>query len=91
MSTTEKIKPADQESEDEELSENEEKNLESILVLFPKRKPKSDNRTIDEKTFEKVKNLLKCPVCLDIYRDPVFIKECMHRFCRQCIERIIRR
>ena len=91
MSQADKVKSTDQESEDEELSETEEKNLESILVLFPKRKPKNDNHVVDEKTFERVKNLLKCPVCLDIYKDPVFIKECMHRFCRQCIERIIRR
>jgi len=73
------------------LSENVERNLESILVLFQKRKPKpSSNDKIEESTFERVKNLLKCPVCLEIYREPVYIKECMHRFCRQCIERIIR-
>jgi len=87
----EKTKSAEQDSEDEELSENEERNLENILVLFPYRSIKEAQGEVDDLTFEKVKNLLKCPVCLEIYSDPVYIKECMHRFCRQCIERIIRR
>jgi E3 ubiquitin-protein ligase RNF1/2 len=90
MSQVEKTKSTDQESEDEELSENEERNLENILVLFPYRTASEAKDQVDDVTFDKVKNLLKCPVCLEIYREPVYIKECMHRFCKTCIERIIR-
>ena len=29
---------------------------------------------------------LSCPVCLELYRDPVLLT-CSHSFCRQCLER----
>lgn len=90
MSQLEKTKTGDPESEDEDLAENEEKNLESILLLFPSRKINNRTDKVEDMTFERIKQLLKCPVCLEIFTEPVYIKECMHRFCKQCIERIIR-
>jgi E3 ubiquitin-protein ligase RNF1/2 len=78
-------------SDSEDLSEREERNLDSILVLFSQRETKEDNGPIDDDTFKKVKTLMTCPVCLEIYKDPVFVKKCLHRFCRSCIERVIRR
>jgi E3 ubiquitin-protein ligase RNF1/2 len=77
-------------SEDSELSETEEKNLENILSIFPNREKYSKDDSVDNKTFEKVKGILTCPICLELYKDPVFVRECMHRFCRFCIEKIIR-
>ena len=29
---------------------------------------------------------LRCPICLMVMRDPV-VTECLHRFCKDCIER----
>jgi len=91
MSSVEKNKTGDQESEDEELSENEQKNLENILVLFPYRDVLQTEQTVDDATFERIKSALSCRICLEVYKDPVYTKDCMHRFCKQCIEKIIRR
>ena len=91
MTSNEKTKAADQESDDEELSENEQKNLESILVLFPYRSILEKDQQVDDVTFEKIKSALSCRICLEVYKDPVYTKDCMHRFCKQCIEKIIRR
>lgn len=91
MASAEKNKTGDQESEDEELSENEQKNLENILVLFPYRGMLQTEQRVDDLTFERIKSALSCRICLEVYKDPVYTKDCMHRFCKQCIEKIIRR
>jgi E3 ubiquitin-protein ligase RNF1/2 len=33
---------------------------------------------------------LLCPICLGIVRDTMVVMECLHRFCRQCIETCLR-
>lgn len=80
----------DNDSENSELSESEERNLENIISIFPKREIRRENEQADRLTFERIKQLLSCPICLEIFKDPVFVKECMHRFCKGCIEKIIR-
>lgn len=91
MNPLDRTKSAEPDSDDEELPENVERNLESILCIFPfRKKGKEKLDKIDDPTFEKVKHLMQCPICLEIFKEPAYIKECMHRFCRQCIERIIR-
>ncbi|RHN80400.1 putative transcription factor C2H2 family [Medicago truncatula] len=30
---------------------------------------------------------LTCPLCSNIFREPTTIPECLHTFCRECIER----
>lgn len=74
-------------------SDKEEENLSLIndLAIFPKRLKSSPNEEVaDEETFEKIKKLLTCPICMEIFQDPVYIKDCSHRFCKQCIEKSIR-
>jgi len=90
MHSAEKNKTGDQDSDDEELSENEQKNLENILVLFPFRNQVDNGQEVDDNTFERIKSALSCRICLEVYKDPVYTKDCMHRFCKQCIEKIIR-
>ncbi len=91
MASAEKPKTGEQESDEEELTENELRNLENILVLFPYRKTIQTEQRVDDATFERIKSALSCRICLEVYKDPVYPKECMHRFCKQCIEKIIRR
>lgn len=74
-------------------SEKEEENFSLIkdLGVFPKRiKPKQNFEIVDEETFEKIKKMLTCPICMEIFKDPVYIKDCSHRFCKSCIEKSIR-
>lgn len=41
----------------------------------------------DNKSIEKIiKETLRCNICLEIYHDPVNIKNCLHKFCKKCIE-----
>ena len=32
----------------------------------------------------------KCPVCLDIFRNPRTLKKCKHKFCKSCIDRVLK-
>eukprot|EP00347_Sterkiella_histriomuscorum_P021101 403335250 len=45
-----------------------------------------DNNEIDLKSFTDIKEILHCPVCLDILKDPLNVKMCLHKFCAHCIE-----
>jgi len=44
-----------------------------------------------EKIHKIIKEILTCNICLQIYNDPVNIKNCLHKFCRRCIEDFNRR
>ncbi|XP_054245360.1 E3 ubiquitin/ISG15 ligase TRIM25-like [Indicator indicator] len=35
-----------------------------------------------------LENELSCPVCLDLYKDPVMLS-CGHNFCKQCIQKVL--
>lgn len=74
-------------------SDKEEENFSLIkdLALFPKRMKIAQNSALaDGETFEKIKKMLTCPICMEIFKDPVYIKDCSHRFCKSCIEKSIR-
>ena len=38
-----------------------------------------------DKKLEKLKDSLKCNICLDIIKIPTLIKSCSHSFCKNCI------
>lgn len=46
----------------------------------------TENNMIDVETFEKLKETLLCSVCADVYKDPMNVRQCLHKFCSQCIE-----
>ncbi len=33
-----------------------------------------------------IRDTLRCSICLEIFNDPVNIKNCLHKFCRKCVE-----
>lgn len=33
---------------------------------------------------------LQCPICLDVFKDATVVKECLHRFCSECISKCLR-
>ena len=41
---------------------------------------------INEDVFDLLKEFLLCPVCYDIARNPVRVKQCLHKFCMSCID-----
>ena len=45
----------------------------------------------DEKVEKIIKEILRCRICLDIYDEPVNNKDCLHQFCKKCIEEYIRK
>ena len=46
--------------------------------------PSEEN--IDLDLFQELKEVLLCPVCYDVYKDPLNVKQCLHKFCAACIE-----
>ena len=38
-----------------------------------------------------IKEILRCNICLQIYNEPYNIKNCLHKFCKKCIEDYNRR
>ena len=38
-----------------------------------------------------IKETLRCNICLQIYHEPVNMKNCLHKFCKKCIEEYNRR
>lgn len=38
-----------------------------------------------------IREVFRCSICLNIYEDPVNIRNCLHKFCRKCIEEYQRR
>ncbi len=39
-----------------------------------------------EKIDTAIKEVFKCSICLCVLTDPVNIKNCLHKFCKKCIE-----
>jgi len=38
-----------------------------------------------------IKETLRCNICLQIFDEPVNMKNCLHKFCKKCIEQYNRR
>lgn len=53
-----------------------------------KRTEKGDpaNEEVSLDMLEALKEALRCPVCLEIFKNPVRVKGCLHQFCAQCID-----
>ena len=39
---------------------------------------------------DRILDALKCPICLDLFDDPLFLSGCAHTFCRKCITKHLR-
>jgi len=57
-------------------------------VIAAPRIIKDYNQTIlsKDKIETAIKEVFKCSICLCILSDPVNIKNCLHKFCKKCIE-----
>jgi len=60
-------------------------------VVCERRELKKENERGDEEIeAEKMKKILEqlnCSVCLDVLDQPMVIKKCLHKFCRDCMQR----
>lgn len=45
------------------------------------------NDSISIKTF---KDLFMCSICFNILKEPVAVRNCLHKFCQQCLEELHR-
>ena len=53
-------------------------------VLLPSKE--DDDDYIDMDLFQKIKEAsLLCPVCTDVYKHPLNVRQCLHKFCSECI------
>ena len=48
-----------------------------------------------EDLFSNLNELLECPICTELFQDPILIvsfegdNRCLHRFCRECVEKLM--
>lgn len=49
----------------------------------------TDDRTI-QVPYKALNSELQCPVCMSIIREACVVRECLHRFCRECIHKCLR-
>ena len=74
------------------LSKYEEKVEIDGLTLYEihqsPRKPKVDQEF--KIPLRKLNIELECPICLQILHETTVVKECMHRFCSECIQKCLR-
>jgi hypothetical protein len=62
------------------------------LACLPRELKQDDKVALDIRKIDKIiKETLRCNICLQIYHDPVNIKNCLHKFCKKCIEGYNRR
>jgi len=77
-----------------ESSSSDEEELEDRLELDFVDSDEEDTRSrfggYDYEFVDEVSDSQKCPVCLLPMRDAVQTSECGHRFCKDCLQRILR-
>jgi len=56
-------------------------------MVCKKRKIFTGDEILTKKIFDEIKKLITCPICLDIVKEPVNVKTCLHKFCSECIEK----
>ena len=44
------------------------------------------SQEIDIELFRQIKEVLLCPVCFDVYKLPVNVRSCLHKYCANCID-----
>ena len=46
----------------------------------------SDDRIIEDELYLTIKDLIKCPLCFKILKDPYMCIECQNAYCKKCVE-----
>ena len=46
----------------------------------------TDECIIEDDIYAGIKDLIKCPLCSKIYKEPMRCKECQNNYCKNCIE-----
>ena len=54
-------------------------------VKITKARSSNANNNISKHAFNAFLEICKCPICLDVMRDPVKVIKWMHKFCKNCI------
>ncbi|CAD8188564.1 unnamed protein product [Paramecium octaurelia] len=81
------LKEASDQSDSEYIVDEQTNNLIGIFkvrALIDSDKEPTDHQVV------KIFDELQCPICLSLFEQPVYIKDCSHRFCKECIEKSIR-
>ncbi|CDW83057.1 zinc finger (c3hc4 ring finger) [Stylonychia lemnae] len=57
------------------------------LLVDTKDEDESDEDDyIDINLFHQIKEVLLCPVCFDVFKQPDNVRPCLHKYCHNCIE-----
>ncbi|CAD8107772.1 unnamed protein product [Paramecium sonneborni] len=74
-------------SDSEDIIDEQTNNL---IGIFKVRKLIDSDKQPTDPQIVKIKEDLQCPICLSLFEQPVYIKDCSHRYCKKCIEKSIR-
>ncbi|CAD8193228.1 unnamed protein product [Paramecium pentaurelia] len=81
------LKENSDQSDSEDIIDEQTNNL---IGIFKVRKLIDSDKQPTDPQIVKIKDYLKCPICLSLFKQPVYIKDCSHRYCKECIEKNIR-
>ncbi len=52
------------------------------------RMPPTEQAYVTREMLDKLMSALQCPICLSLMKDAVYVKFCMHRYCKECITKL---
>ncbi|KAL8138172.1 hypothetical protein V2J09_004173 [Rumex salicifolius] len=94
MKEEEEEEKEEEEEEEEEGEEEEEEEEHHLENEDSDRSPSSSSDTEKEEfvlvKLSDVRKEVQCPICLGIIRKTRTVMECLHRFCRECIDKSMR-
>lgn len=60
--------------------------VDTKLNSLDKKDESVDSEFVNLELFDSIKEALLCSVCSDVFKDPLNVKQCLHKFCATCIE-----
>ncbi|KAJ0262653.1 putative E3 ubiquitin-protein ligase RING1a [Hirschfeldia incana] len=84
------VEDEEKEDGDEDAEEEEEEEEEEDEEDSKEKSPSGDKSEFMEIDLGEIRKDVQCPICLGIIKKTRTVMECLHRFCRECIDKSMR-